>query len=80
VTRTRADGGYGRRVDESRSVLERLERIEELDRAGADPSALLAELRGLLDDAESWVRREGGEAGERAVADLRDALARDMIA
>jgi hypothetical protein len=66
-------------VDESRAILERLARIEELDHRGAPPSALLAELRALLADAEAWSRREGGDAGTRAVADLRAALARDMI-
>jgi hypothetical protein len=67
-------------MDEARAVLERLERIEALDRAGADRSILLAELRGLLGDAEAWSRAEGGDAGECAVDNLRSALARDMIA
>jgi hypothetical protein len=67
-------------MDEARAVLERLERIEALDRAGADRPVLLAELRGLLVDAEAWSRAEGGGAGERAVDNLRSALARDMIA
>lgn len=67
-------------VDEARAVLERLERIEALDRAGAGRAALLAELRALLDEAEAWSRMEGGDAGERAVDGLRQALARDMIA
>jgi hypothetical protein len=66
-------------MDESRAVLERLARIEALDRARAQPDELLAELRALLQEAEAWSRREGGEAGARAVAALRDALARDMI-
>ena len=60
-------------------MIVRLERIEALDRATADPVELLAEVRGLLHDAEAWVRVEGGEAGEDAVARLRTALARDMI-
>ena len=72
--------GYGRFMDEARAVLERLERIEALDRAGADRPALLAELRALLADAEAWSRVEGGDAGECAVDNLRSALARDMIA
>jgi hypothetical protein len=66
-------------MDESRAVLERLARIEALDRDGASPTALLDELRALLADAEAWSRREGGDAGARAVADLRACLARDMI-
>ena len=66
-------------MEEARKVIERLERIEALDRAAADPVELLAEVRGLLHDAEAWVRMEGGETGEDAVARLRSALARDMI-
>jgi hypothetical protein len=72
--------GYGRLMDEARAVLERLERIETLDRAGADRSTLLTELRALLVDAEAWSKVEGGDAGESAVETLRSALARDMIA
>ncbi len=60
-------------------MIERLARIEALDRATADPAELLAEVRGLLRDAEAWVRVEGGDAGEEAVERLRSALARDMI-
>jgi hypothetical protein len=66
-------------VNESRAILERLERIEALDRAGARPDSLVPELRALLVEAEEWSRREGGEAGEQAAARLRTALARDMI-
>jgi hypothetical protein len=72
--------GYGRFVDESRAVLERLERIETLDRAGAGRSELLNELRALLEEAEAWSQVEGGDAGECAVEGLRSALSRDMIA
>jgi hypothetical protein len=67
-------------MDESRAVLERLERIETLHRAGAEPSELLTELRALLGEAEEWSRLEGGEAGESAVDGIRSALSRDMIA
>jgi hypothetical protein len=66
-------------MDESRAVLERLERIEALDRAGAEPRDLVAELRALLVEADAWSQQEGGEAGAKAVADLRSALAHDMI-
>jgi len=66
-------------VEEARAVLERLARIERLRREGALPEVLLDELRALLCEAEEWSRVEGGDAGERAVAGLRDALARDMI-
>jgi hypothetical protein len=67
-------------VDEAHAVLERLGRIERLRREGAPPPALLDELRLLLGEAEEWSRVEGGDAGERAVAGLREALDRDMIA
>ena len=67
-------------MNESEAVLERLARIEALDGAGASTAVLVEELRALLAEAESWSRREGGEAGARAVTDLRQALARDMIA
>jgi hypothetical protein len=67
-------------VDESEAVLERLARIEELDRRGADSRELVDELRALVAEAEAWSRREGGEAGARAVDELRSALQRDMIA
>jgi len=61
-------------MDETAAVLERLGRIEALDRAGAGPPELLVELRALLEEAEAWSRREGGDAGERAVDGLRSAL------
>ncbi|HSJ95328.1 MAG TPA: hypothetical protein VK896_14960 [Gaiellaceae bacterium] len=61
-------------MDEARAVLERLERIEALDRAGAGRAELLAELRALVDEAEAWSRAEGGDAGARAVAGLRAAV------
>ncbi|MBA3376468.1 MAG: hypothetical protein ACR2M2_06065 [Gaiellaceae bacterium] len=75
-------------MDEARAVLERLERIEALDRAGARRGELLIELRALLEEAEAWSSTEGGDAGEAAVDDLRAALERpapktpshDMIA
>lgn len=66
-------------MEEAHAVLERLVRIERLRREGALPGALLDELRALLQEAEEWSRVEGGDAGERAVERLRDALARDMI-
>ena len=66
-------------METSRAVLERLARIEALDRAGARPDVLVEELRALLVEAETWADQEGGAAGARAVADLRAALARDMI-
>jgi hypothetical protein len=61
-------------MDESHAILERLERIEELDRAGAGPGDLVDELRALLVEAEAWSRQEGGDAGAKAVEELRVAL------
>lgn len=66
-------------MDESRAVLERLERIEALDRAGASVRELVPELRALLEEATEWSRAEGGDAAARALGDLRAALGRDMI-
>jgi DNA polymerase III alpha subunit len=66
-------------MEASRAVLECLARIEALDRAGARRDVLVEALRALLVEAETWVNQEGGAAGARAVADLRAALARDMI-
>jgi hypothetical protein len=66
-------------MEEARAVLERLGRIERLRREDAPAPILLEELRRLLGEAEEWSRLEGGDAGERAVAGLREALARDMI-
>ena len=61
-------------MDESRAVLERLKRIEAIDREGVGAAQLVEELRALLVEAEAWSRREGGDAGSRAVEDLRSAL------
>lgn len=61
-------------------MIERLDRIEALERARAGPAELLEEVRALLAEAEAWALREGGDACEQSVARLRCALARDMIA
>jgi hypothetical protein len=61
-------------------VIERLDRIDSMQRADAGPAELLDELRALLREAEEWARAEGGDAGGNAVARLRGSLARDMIA
>ena len=63
-------------MDEAVAVLERLERIERLQREGAPPGALLDELRALLDEAEEWARLEGGAEGADAVMQMRSALER----
>ena len=46
-------------MDEARAVLERLGRIEALEREGAPAPELLAEVRKLLREAEAWIEREG---------------------
>jgi hypothetical protein len=79
VTFRSPSAGYRRLVEEARRVIERLDRIESMQRAHAGPAELLGELRALLDDAEAWARAEGGDVGEAAVARLHRSLARDMI-
>ena len=66
-------------MEEARRVIERLDRIDALNRATASPAELLAELRGLLQDAEAWVRVEGGDEADEAVIRLRQALTRDAL-
>jgi hypothetical protein len=63
-------------MDEARSVLRRLDRIEQLDRKGAPPALLLGELRALVVEAEVWVRVEAGrtDVAEGAIERLRQAL------
>jgi hypothetical protein len=62
-------------MDESR-VLARLDRIDALDRTSAAPGELLAELRGLLCEAEQQARerpavaRDGEEVVERSAGRL----------
>ncbi len=67
---------YPRVMEEARSVLERLGRIETMRRANAGPAELLGELRCLLHEAEAWAREEGDDAAEEAVARLRTSLDR----
>jgi len=61
---------------EARAVLKRLERIEALEREGAPPRSLLAEVHALLGEAEAWVasERDGAEDAELALDRCRDAL------
>lgn len=63
---------YVRDMDEARAVIDRLERIESLERNHAPPAVLLEELRGLVRDAESWSRIEG-DARAIAAVDRCDA-------
>jgi hypothetical protein len=66
-------------VDEARAVIERLNRIEALDREHAHPAALLAELRELVREAEAWARLEDDARAEQAVDDCRAALADEPV-
>jgi hypothetical protein len=62
-------------MDEARTVIDRLDRIEALERAGAPPGTLLEELRGLVRDAEAWARLEGDARAAAAVERCDEALA-----
>ena len=55
-------------MDEALAVLERLRRIDALQRERAGPHALLAELDELVVEARQWLGAEGGD--ERAAASL----------
>lgn len=57
-------------MDEARAVLDRLERIETLEREGAHPAAVLAELQELVHEAEAWAKLEGDERATTAAAAL----------
>jgi hypothetical protein len=63
-------------MDEARAVLARLERIEALEQTGAPAGVLLDEVRGLLRDAEVWVRSEpaGTDLAGSALERCREAL------
>jgi hypothetical protein len=62
-------------MDEARAVLDRLDRIEALDRDAAPADELLDELRGLLREAETWLRTEPDPHGAvEALAGCRQAL------
>ena len=62
-------------------MLERLARIEALDREGAGPAALLAEMRALVSEAEAWSRVERcGEEAVAAIRSCRDALDEGRLA
>lgn len=61
-------------MDEARAVIDRLDRIESLERTGAAPGILLEELRGLVRDAEAWARLEGDERAAAAVERCEEAL------
>jgi hypothetical protein len=65
-------------MDEARAVLDRLGRIEALERDAAPAGELLDELRDLLREAETWLRAEPEPHGAvEALAGCRQALDTD---
>jgi triphosphoribosyl-dephospho-CoA synthetase len=63
-------------MEEARRVLERLARIEQLEREHAPADQLLDQLRELVQEAETWLRAEPEPAGAvAALARCRAALA-----
>jgi broad specificity phosphatase PhoE len=64
-------------VDEALKVMDRLARIEALERDGCPADVLLGEVRALLHEAEAWVRAEPGgtERAAEALDRSRAALA-----
>ena len=63
-------------MDEARTVLRRLRRIEALEREGASARWLLAEVRALIEEAEAWVEAEGpgADLAAAALGRCRDSL------
>jgi hypothetical protein len=67
-------------MDEARAVIERLNRIEALDRDGAPAATLLAELRELVREAETWVQVEHEpDRAVSAVERCKAALERQIL-
>ncbi|MFL6067790.1 MAG: hypothetical protein ACJ74N_08640 [Gaiellaceae bacterium] len=66
-------------MDEAHAVIERLNRIEALEREHAPAPMLLAELRELVREAEAWVRIEGDERAEQAVELCKEAMAVEIV-
>jgi hypothetical protein len=61
-------------VDEARTVIRRLERIEALQSEEAPAAALLTEVRQLLREGEAWLAAErDGAASRRAGGEARPA-------
>ena len=62
-------------MEEARQVLERLARIEQLEREHAPAGELLEQLKELVREAEDWLRAEPEPAGAvAALARCRAAL------
>jgi hypothetical protein len=67
-------------MHEAEQVTRRLDRIEALDREGAHPQTLHAELRALVREAEAWARVEGDQRAGEAVERVKEAMSHEMIA
>jgi hypothetical protein len=69
-------------MDEARAVMRRLGRIEALEREGAPPRSLLAEVHALLHEAEAWIasERRGTEGAEAALERSLEALEARAVA
>jgi hypothetical protein len=61
-------------MDEAERVLDRLERIRELNEGDAPAGVLLDELRELVAEAEEWARAEGDARAHAAAAALGERL------
>jgi hypothetical protein len=62
-------------VEQARKVIQRLRRIEALEREGAPARSVLAEVQELLREAEEWLAAEpgGADLAEAALVRCRDA-------
>jgi hypothetical protein len=65
-------------MDEARAVMHRLERLEALEREGAPPELLLAEVRELLREGEEWVKAERQDTDRAEEALERCRLAQEV--
>ncbi len=63
-------------MDEARAVLQRLGRIEALEREEAPPRWILAEVRELLREADAWLEaeRSGADLAAEALERCREAI------
>jgi hypothetical protein len=63
-------------MNEAVTVLERLERIRELDRRRAPAAELVGELRALVVEAERWATVDGDARARAAALELAGAVQR----
>ena len=59
-------------MDEADRVIDRLARIDRLQRRGGAQATLVGELRALVGEAEAWARVEGDARARTAAAKLRE--------